>query len=473
MSATSYLAFDLGASSGRAILGQFDGGRMRMEEVYRFCTPTIVEGERLYWDLASVWDAMQEGLKRALAKAANLRSLSVDSWGVDYVPLDAHLRPLRRAHVYRDSRTQDIARIADERISPEALYACTGIMPLSINTLFQVLADQHQTPELYRKTYSRLLIADYFNWRFCGRPVAEVSLASTTQLLDPGLLDWSRVAMEAMGLDVVTWPKVVPSGTILGPVEPADSVIAVIAGCSHDTACAVAAVPTDPSSNWAFLSSGTWSLLGTERADPVRSEEARMSGFTNEVGFGGTIRLLKNLTGLWVLQECEREWRMAGHQFTYDTLIQEAAAAARPGFTIDFSEPVFIAPGGMCSRIRRRCREIGVAAPDSQGAFARLIFESLAEMYRSTLERLETLLCIQFDVLHTVGGGSRNALLNQWTADRCQRKVIAGPAEATALGNLLVQAHTMGDIPASETIRSVAARSASTETFLPNQSGGS
>ena len=473
MSEPAYLAFDLGASSGRAILGHLEGGRMRMEEVYRFRTPTITEDERLYWDLASVWEDMQEGLRRAVANAPNLRSLSVDSWGVDYVPLDAHLRPLRRAHLYRDSRTQGMEQIADGRMAREDLYASTGIMPLSINTLYQVLADQQHTPELFRQTYSRLLIADYFNWRFCGRPVSEVSLASTTQLLDPSLLDWSRPAMDAMGIDVTTWPKVVHSGTILGPLEPAESVIAVIAGCSHDTACAVAAVPADPDSSWAFVSSGTWSLLGAECAAPVRNREASASGFTNEVGFGGTIRLLKNLTGLWVLQECEREWRAAGHEFTYDTLIEEAMAASSLGYTIDFNEPAFTAPGGMIGRIAQWCRRNGAVVPAGRGGYVRLIFESLAEMYRATLNNLEALLGVSFDVLHTVGGGSRNALLNQWTADRCNCRVVAGPAEATALGNLLVQVCAMGDLPTGETLRSVAARSASTETFWPSRSGGS
>ena len=473
MSDKTYLAFDLGASSGRAILGRLDGGCIQMEEVYRFSTPTITEGERLYWDLDSVWDDLQEGLKRALAKEATLRSLSVDSWGVDYVPLDSHLRPLRRAHVYRDSRTTGMDQVADLRLAPEAQYANTGIMPLHINTLYQVLADQQLTPNLFRQTYSRLLIADYFNYRFCGRPVAEVSLASTTQLLDPGTMSWSASTMGAMGIDQVTWPKVVPSGTILGPVEPSESVIAVIAGCSHDTASAVAAIPADSNSNWAFLSSGTWSLLGAERSMPVRTEAARAAGFTNEVGFGATIRLLKNLTGLWVLQECERQWRAFGQEFTYERLVEEAKAALSMGHTIDFNDAVFAAPGDVPARITQWCQGRGLAEPNSRGEFVRLIYESLADMYRVTLADLEALLGYSVEVIHIVGGGSRNALLNQWTADSCQRRVIAGPAEATALGNLLVQAYAMGDIPTGETVRSVAARSVDTNTFWPTQSGES
>ena len=473
MQPASYLAFDLGASTGRAVLGRFDGRRMEMEDVYRFKTPMVIEGERLYWDLEFVWGALQEGLSRALTEEPQLRSLSVDSWGVDYVPLDQHMMPLRRAHVYRDPRVRDMEAVACERIASEALYGATGIMPLSINTLYQVLADEQLTPGLYKRTFSRLLIADYFNWRFCGRPVTEVSLGSTTQLLDPVTMDWSRHAMKALGIDPVTWPGIVPSGTVLGPVHSADNVVAVIAGCSHDTACAVAAVPADPSTNWVFLSSGTWSLLGVERRTPMCTEAARNAGFTNEVGFDCTIRLLKNMTGLWVLQECEREWRTAGMQFTYDTLLSEAEAADPIDYPIDFNDTRFTIPGSMCDRIADWCIENGAPVPGSRGDYVRRILESLAEMYRSTLISLEQLLDTSFDVLHVVGGGSHNTLLNQWTANRCQRRVIAGPAEATALGNLLVQAHAMGDIPPEQTLRSIAARSSEQEVYWPNSSGGS
>ncbi len=469
---SSYLAFDLGASSGRAILGRFDGQRITMHEVHRFATPTIVEGERLYWNLEEVWTALQEGLRRALAVEPDLRSLSIDSWGVDYVPMDRAMAPLRRAHVYRDPRTNGMEAVARALITEDALYGATGIRSLFINTLFQVLADRELTPAVFDNTRCRLLVADYFNWRFCGHPTAEVSLASTTQLLDPVTQDWSVAVMRTLGIDPETWPGVVPSGTVLGPVDWAQNVM-VIAGCSHDTACAVAAVPVVEETSWAYLSSGTWSLLGVEQRVPLCTPAARAAGFTNEIGYGGTIRLLKNLTGLWVLQECERVWREAGQSFDYDTLLHEAESAKPVSTFIDFNEPVFSTRGDMPRRIANWCIANGAAVPEDRGAYVRLILESLAEMYRTTLADLESLLGKEVKVLHVVGGGSRNTLLNQWTANRCRCNVIAGPAEATALGNLLVQASTMGDLPAGTSLRMVAARSADLKTFRPTQSAGS
>ena len=469
---SSYLAFDLGASSGRAILGRFDGQGMAMEEVHRFNTPTIVEGERLYWDLDAVWTALQDGLRRALAIEPDLRSLSIDSWGVDYVPMDHTMTPLRRAHIYRDPRTEGMEAVAYASMTEADLYAATGIRSLFINTLFQVLADRERSPDMFDKTQCRLLVADYFTWRFCGRPVAEASLASTTQLLDPVTQDWSAAVMRSLGIDPLTWPPVVPSGTILGSVESAPTVD-VIAGCSHDTACAVASVPAEEETAWAYLSSGTWSLLGVELEAPLRSPAARKAGFTNEVGHGRTIRFLKNLTGLWVLQECERAWREAGQAFDYDTLLNEAESAASTGTFIDFNESQFGARGDMPKVIADWCAMNGAPVPEGRGGYVRLILESLAEMYRSTLADLEVLLGKRFDVLHVVGGGSQNALLNQWTADRCGCVVIAGPAEATALGNLLVQADALGDLPAGSSLRSVVARSTELRTFRPTRSGGS
>lgn len=471
MQASVHLAFDLGASSGRAVLGRFDEGRIEMQEVHRWGTPIDVEEERLYWDLDAVWSSMQEGLAIALKEAPDLCSLSVDSWGVDYVPMDSTMQPLRRAHVYRDPRSASGEALVWQRIAPEELYGMTGVAPHPINTLFQVLADEQMMPQYHAATCCRLLIADYMNWRFCDRPVAEVSLASTTQLLSANSRSWSVEAMQALQIDPVTWPRVVPSGTVLGPVRDNPNV-AVIAGCSHDTACAVAAIPADERSSWAFLSSGTWSLLGAEIPTPICIPAAMEAGFTNEVGYGGTIRFLKNLTGLWVLQECERVWREAGMNFDYTELLGEASRAEPPVYTIDFNDPRFSTPGNMPQRIAAWCREHGRPIVSERGDIVRLILESLAEVYRTTLESLSTLLGRRFDCLHVVGGGSRNRLLNQWTADRCGVPVIAGPSEATALGNLLIQAKAMNRLPVDSSIREVSAASVQAQIFQPNQAGG-
>ena len=472
----AYLAFDLGASSGRAMLGRFDGKRMQMEEVHRFPTPLVEEGERLYWDLDAIWPALQEGLRRAGEAAPRLRSLSVDSWGVDYVPLDREGRPVRRAHCYRDPRTQDMLDKAVARVPATDLYGTTGIQFIAINTLYQVLADQEFTPDLFAQTANRLLVADYFNYRFSGRVAAEVSLASTTQLYDPKYETWAVGLMEKLGIPPRSWPEIVPSGTCLGPVITDDqsrirnpqSKIEVVASCSHDTACAVAAVPAEKdATSWAYLSSGTWSLLGVELPGPVLTEAARKAGFTNEVGVGGTIRFLKNLTGLWVLQECERAWKAAGAAFDYATLLREAETALPAEGFVDLNEAQFGLRGDMPEKLATYCREHGLAVPVTRGATVRLILESLAETYRQTLRVLEDLLERRIEVLHVVGGGSRNALLGQWTADACRCRVVAGPAEATALGNLLVQVQAMNDLSPGVSIRDIVRNSSDLRVFDP------
>lgn len=463
----NYLAFDLGASNGRAILGAFDGSRMQMREVHRFPTPIIEEGPRLYWDLDAVWRGMQEALLRLTAENVAVRSLSVDSWGVDYVPLGVAMRPLRRASSYRDSRTSAMVDKARQRVSDADQYRATGTQPMPYNTLYQVLADQEHTPEIHSATACHLPIADYFNFRFSGKARAEASLASTTQLFDPEQRKWAGKLMQAYGLDAGRWPAVIASGTVLGPWLERDTV-QVVAGCSHDTACAVAAVPAEPEGRtWAFLSSGTWSIVGMELAHPVRTESARLAGLANEVGFGGSIRLLKNVTGLWLLQECQRAWRESGIDVGYDALLAEARAAPPVAACVDVQDPRFLKRADMPSMLRSYCREHGITVPETRGSLVRLVLQSLAEKYRQVLEQLEGLLERRVETLHVVGGGSRNALLNQWTADRCGRAVVAGPAEATALGNLLIQARALGDIPNDYGLREVARRSTDLEEFSP------
>ncbi|HEX7072292.1 MAG TPA: FGGY family carbohydrate kinase, partial [Rhodothermales bacterium] len=299
---STFLAFDLGASSGRAILGWIDDGRIQIEELHRFPTPLVQEGDRLYWDVDALWEELRTGLAKARARDGLLRSLSVDSWGVDYVPLDADGVPVRRAASYRDPRAVGMLARATERVSKEEIYRTTGIQFMEINTLYQVLADALLDPDVYARTHSRLLIADYFNTRFSGIARAERSLASTTQLMHASEVRWATEMMDALGIGGGEWPPIMDSGTRLGPAREAPEVT-VLAGCSHDTACAVAAVPALPdTSDWAYLSCGTWSLLGVELSAPLLTDAAREAGFTNEAGIDGTTRFLKNMTGLWILQ---------------------------------------------------------------------------------------------------------------------------------------------------------------------------
>lgn len=456
----SFLAFDLGASSSRAVLGTLHDEAMRMDELHRFPTPSVEQEGHLFWDLETLWSEMAEGLRRAEAVAEDLRSLSVDSWGVDYVPVNREGRPMRLPFCYRDKRTRGVMAQAFQTLSEEAIYEQTGIQFLPFNTLYQVIADGK--PE-GSSPASHLSIADYFNTRFGGRPAMEISMASTTQMMRAGIGEWSREVMEPFGIDAVEWPEIVPSGSMLGTVKGNENV-SVVATCSHDTGCAVAAVPAE-AGNWAYISSGTWSLLGVERETPLLTDAAREVGFTNEVGISGTIRFLKNLTGLWVLQECARGWEGAPG---WAALTEEAAEAPSPGFTVDLEQSMFRKRGPMEKRLAEACRSAGYDPPASRTQLVRLVLESIAESYKAALGDLERVTGGAVETVHLVGGGSRNFLLAQLTADACRRPVLAGPAEATALGNLLLQARALDLLPSGESIRSVARRSTNLTRFTPS-----
>lgn len=463
MEPRSYLAFDLGASSGRAVLGTLDGDRMSSEVLHRFETPVVEEGGHLFWDLEALWEELGIGLRASRAAAPGLRSLSVDSWAVDYVPLDEHGTPLRRPYCYRDARTSGVMERAFSTLGRAAIYEHTGIQFLPFNTLFQLLADHEDEVHAPDDVHRHLPIADYFNHRFGGRPVVELSMASTTQLMDVRSREWATPIFEAFGLDIGRWPSIVASGTVLGSTRGAPEV-SVIASCSHDTGCAVAATPaTVEGGEWAFVSSGTWSLLGVERSEPLLGEAAREAGFTHEAGLDGTIRFLKNLTGLWALQECVREWDGVDW-----VALEREARAARPGFAvIDLEDPRFLAPGGMPERLEAFCRETGQGVPETRAQLARVILESIAASYAAALSDLQEITGRSVDVLHIVGGGCKNELLCQLAANACAVPVVAGPAEATALGNLLIQARTLGDLPEGLGLRDMAARSSTLDVFSP------
>jgi rhamnulokinase len=489
-----YLAFDLGASSGRAVVGRLrEEGRMGMEEVHRFDTPIREREAGLFWNIEALWEELQAGLRAAREAARDLRSLSVDSWAVDYVPLDETGDPLGDPHCYRDERTDGWMGRAFEQVPPEELFATTGIQFLPFNTLYQLLAEREQTPERFENTRGRLLIAGYFLRRFGGRAVAERSMASTTQLMDARSGDWATGLMQRFDLDPEAWPEVVPPATVIGTLQPEDpsaihnsqSEIQIVAGLSHDTAAAVAAVPggaadashatsghavSGHAASWAYVSSGTWSLLGAELPAPVLTAEAREAGFTNEAGLGGTTRFLTNLTGLWPLQECAREWREAGAEIGYDQLFAEAAAAGPVEAEIDLEDDRFLPRGGMEKRLNDYCRETGQPVPETRGELARVVLESIAVSYRKGLESLASLAGARPDVLHIVGGGAQNALLCRLAAEATGCRVVAGPVEATALGNLLVQARALGDLPPGTSVREAARRSADTTTYEPDPS---
>ncbi len=356
---------------------------MRMEEIHRFPTPIIERGEHLFWDIDALWDELKLGFRKALDAAPDLRSVSVDSWAVDYVPLDAEGEPLRPPYCYRDPRTDGMMEQAFATLSPRTIYGRTGIQFLPFNTLFQLLADKRDDPDLLRRTHSHLLIADYFNYRFSGRQAVECTNASTTQFMKVGSPTWDDALFYAFDLDPAAWPEIVPAGTPLGPCL-AKLGVTVVASCSHDTGSAVAAAPAT-GDDWAFVSCGTWSLLGAVREEPILTAAAREAGFTHEAGLDGTIRFLKNLTGLWALQECAREWGVTD----WEALEAEATDATPSPAILDLEDARFLPRGDMEARIRAACREQGLSRPETRGEVARLILESIAASYRRALGDLE------------------------------------------------------------------------------------
>jgi rhamnulokinase len=467
--ARSYLAFDLGASTSRAVLGTLDGDVLELAELHRFTTPVLELDGHLFWDVEAMWSDLVSGLELARAATPWLSSASVDSWGVDYVALDASGAPIGNPHCYRDVRTDGVMERAFEVVPAAEIYAETGIQFLPFNTLYQLLADA--SGGLRSGVALHLPLADYFNYRFSGRAAVEVSMASTTQLMDVQTRRWSRALMHRFGLDAACWPEIVPSGTRLGRASQAPEV-EVVATCSHDTGSAVAATPASMrAGRWAFISCGTWSLMGVERATPLLTGAARDTGFTNEAGLDGTIRFLKNLTGLWVLQECLREWRAAS-RVDWADLEQAARAEQHAGSSaaetiIDLEDGRFLARGPMEARIHAYVSERHLGALGSRGAIVLAILSSIAWSYRHTLDELERVTGATYDRIHLFGGGSRNTLLCELTAGACRREVVAGPVEATAMGNLLIQARAMGDLPDGAGIRDIAAASSRLQVYRP------
>jgi rhamnulokinase len=472
MSTTYYLAVDLGAESGRVMLGTLEDGRVSPEEIHRFANRVLTEDGHFHWDLSHLENEIFAGLDKAAARNVPISGISADSWGVDYVLLDAKGQALSRPHCYRDSRTTDSPARLFKKLPFSEIYRETGIQFMAINTLYQLEAEQHDHAAGLAEADHFLNIADYFNARLSGVEASEQSLASTTQIYRPETHAWSDMLMSVLGLKKSFFPKTVPSGTVLGPVigalekRPSLAGAKVIATCSHDTGAAVAAVPAR-GENWAYLSSGTWSLLGAELTAPVMTDAAREAGFTNEAGFGGTIRFLKNIAGLWVLQECRRAWEATGQSFTYEELTRLAVENGPARAKISLEDTRFLSPGDMPEKITAFCRETQQPVPAQPGEFVRTILESLALTYAQTLRQLEGLVGRKFERLHIVGGGSRSHLLNQLAADATGLTVITGPVEATAIGNILIQAWALGHLAAPDQIRRIVEKSFPTQTFIP------
>jgi len=465
MTMHTYLACDLGAESGRVMRGTLTDGTLVMDEIHRFPTGGIAIGDSLRWDLPRILDELRCGIRKAVAHGA-IDGISTDSWGVDYVLLNTLDPVLSLPYHYRDKRNDTAFQRVFLLAPRDLIYRETGIQSMGFNTLFQLQWDVSRRPGLVALADRFLLIADWCNWAFSGVGVAEESLASTGQLYSPHTRQWSSEIIRRVGLPERLFPQVVPSGTVLGPAlsELGAGNAQVIATCSHDTGAAVAAVPAE-GEGWAYLSCGTWSLLGVETPEPICTAEALAENYTNELGLGGGIRFLKNIVGLWIVQECRRAWQVAGQELSYDDLTRLASEAKPLVSLIDPTDPRFAAPGDMPQKIAAFCRETKQPVPDGVGATVRCALESLALTYRRSLDTLERLTGQKLHNLHIVGGGSKNRLLMQMAADATGRSVMAGPVEATAIGNLLIQGMALGHIKDHAELRRIVRASFPVETF--------
>lgn len=467
--ATHYLACDLGAESGRVMLATLAGGKISLEELHRFPNEPVKVDGALHWNLEGLFAGLKSGLKKAAARQLPIASISTDSWGVDYVLYDDAGRMMPPVWHYRDARTARGVENVKARVDWPTIYSETGIQFLALNTIYQLAAEP---PERLAQAKKLLLIGDAFNYYCSGAAANEESLASTTQLYNPRMQAWSRKLISVLGLREEMFTPVVKSGTRLGKLkqdlaaEVGLPQIEVIATCSHDTGAAVAAVPAS-GGNWAYLSSGTWSLMGAEWPQPVITDQGRDANFTNEIGFGGTVRLLKNIVGLWVVQECKRDWAKQGRDYDYATLTRLASEAKPFVSLINPADPRFVSPDDMPAKIAAFCQETGQPVPESPGAFVRCALESLALFYRITLHQLEAIIGKKVETLHIVGGGSQNALLNQFAANSLQIPILAGPTECTALGNVLVQAIALGHLPSLAAAREVVRNSFEVTTVRP------
>lgn len=473
-----YLAIDLGAESGRLILGVLDGARLELREVHRFPNGPVRLPDGLHWDVLRLWSEIRLGLEQAAAQSAGgLCSLGLDTWGVDFALLDGRGRLLSNPSHYRDGRTDGMLAEAFRRVPRDEIFRRTGNQFMQINTLYQLLSLAVERSPLLEAADKLLMIPDLFNYWLSGQAVCEFSEATTSQCYDPQERRWAGPMLEQLGLPTRIFGEVVAPGAVLGRLQPfvaeglKGPVPLVVAPACHDTASAVAAVPAE-NEHFAWISSGTWSIMGIESPVPVITPQTLEYNFTNEGGAGGNWQLSKNIMGLWLVQECRRTWAHQGEQHSFDELTRLAAEAEPFQALIDPDHAEFLKLGDMPGRVRAFCRETGQVVPESKGAVLRCILESIALKYRWVLEKLEALSGRRIEPVHIIGGGSKNRLLDQLTADATGRTVIAGPVEATAIGNILLQAAAQGHLNSVAERRAVVRASFAPEIYQPRPDSG-
>jgi rhamnulokinase len=469
------LAFDLGASGGRAVLGSFDDDRLRLSEVHRFPNEPVRLPDGLHWDVLRLFAEVKRGLALCVKNHGQPASIGVDTWGLDFDLLDRQGALLGNPYHYRDSRTEGMFEEAFRRVPREEIFERTGIQFMRWNTLYQLLSMTIARSPLLDAAATLLTMPDLLNYWLSGRAVCEFTNATTTQFYDPRAGGWAMSMLERLGIPTHFLADVVPPGTVLGPLLPSVAEetglgdVPVVAPACHDTGSAVAAVPAG-GEDWAYISSGTWSLVGTEVRQPIITLASLAANVTNEGGVEGTFRFLKNVAGLWLLQECRRTWAQEGEEYSYDDLTEMAETAPPFAALIEPDDPSFLSPSDMPRAIADYCLRSGQTPPESRGAIVRCALESLALKCRWVLDRIEELQGRPIKVVHIVGGGSRSRALCQFTANAAGRPVMAGPAEATATGNILVQALALGRLSSLEEGRALVRRSFELPLYEPQHS---
>jgi len=472
----TYIAVDLGAESGRVMLGSISADKLTLEEVHRFSNGPVEENGTLRWDFEGLLSEIKTGIGKAAKQAGgDIAGIGVDSWGVDFGLLDAEGKLIESPYHYRDSRTNEMLDKAFELMGKREIYENTGIQFMQLNSLYQVLAMRLAKYEALAKTKQLIFIGDLFSYFLCGEAFGEYSLASTSQMMDMKTGKWSKPIFDKLSLPIDIMPDIVETGTVVGQLtEPIAKElgcgrIPVIATASHDTASAVAAVPAEENNNWAYLSSGTWSLMGVEVPRAIVNGKSFQYEFTNEGGVDNTIRLLKNIMGLWLVQECRRQWQREGTELSYPEMTDMAQKAEPFARHLEVDYSGFLAPGDMPERINSYLAETGQKPIDDKGQMIRVILESLALKYRVIMERIEDVTGQPIECLHIVGGGIQNELLCQFTANAIGKKVIAGPIEATASGNLLIQAKAAGQIKNLAELRKIVRNSFDLKEYEPKE----
>jgi rhamnulokinase len=463
-------AFDLGASGGKVILGAFDGERVSLSEVYRFSNNPILLGDHIYWDFLRLFEEVKKGLQLVhKLTGGQIASVAIDAWGCDYALLDRYDHLIENPYSYRDPRTHGMMEKAFQRMPRAEIYARTGVQFMQLNTVFQLLAMASAYPETLDRAGTFLMIPDLFNYYLTGKKVCEFTNTTTTQVYDPFAGDWNQPILQAMGIPRSIFPTIVQPGTILGDIsawlseELGIKPTPVIAVASHDTASAVCAVPSIQNDT-AFLSSGTWSLLGYEEVSPVINEFGAKNNFSCYGGVCNSWLIWKNIQALWLLQECTRVWAEQGKPYSNEDLILMASQAKPFGPVLDTDDILFLTPGDFPMKIAEYCRGTGQRRPESDGAIVRSILESLAIKYRHVFDRLQEVIGKPLNRINVIGGGSRNWLLNQFTSEAVGLPVKAGPAEATSIGNIMMQLMALGKLDCLSDARAVVQASFETAT---------